>query len=84
MAKKIKKEQLEELQKISGFILDIQNEIAKNTINNHKLAHIYSQQEVKLNELKLNLQKEYGKITVDIKTGGIVKLKEDEQTDKKD
>ena len=84
MEKKIKKEQLEELQKISSFISEIQNEIAKNTINNHKLAHVYSQQEVKLNELKLNLQEEYGKITVDVQTGDIEKLKEDEQTNKKD
>ena len=84
MEKKIKKEQLEELQKISGFISEIQNEIAKNTINNHKLAHVYSQQEVKLNELKLELQEKYGKVTIDINTGEIAKVDEDEQTDKKD
>ena len=31
--KKINKKQLEELQKISSFITDLQTEIAKNTIN---------------------------------------------------
>jgi len=84
MKKKVKKEQLEQLQKISSFISEIQNEIAKNTINNHKLAHAYSQQEIKLNELKLELQEQYGKITVDVNTGEIQKLEEDEQTNKKD
>ena len=84
MKKKIKKEQLEKLQKISSFISEIQNEIAKNTINNYKLAHAYSQQEIKLNELKLELQEQYGKITVDVKSGEIQKLEEDEQADKKD
>ena len=49
--KKINKKQLEELQKISSFITDLQTEIAKNTINNHKLAHAYSQQEIKLKYL---------------------------------
>ena len=82
--KKINKKQLEELQKISSFITDLQTEIARNTINNHKLAHAYSQQEIKLNELKLELQEQYGKITVDVNSGEIQKLEEDEQTDKKD
>ena len=80
--KKINKKQLEELQKISSFITDLQTEIAKNTINNHKLAHAYSQQEIKLNELKKELQEKYGNITVDVKTGEIAKQQDNEQANK--
>tara|TARA_Y100001937_G_scaffold127413_1_gene199614 strand:+ start:2874 stop:3125 length:252 start_codon:yes stop_codon:yes gene_type:complete len=80
---KINKKQLEELQKISSFITDLQTEIARNTINNHKLAHAYSQQEVKLNELKKELQEKYGNITVDVKTGEIEKQQNNEQANKK-
>tara|TARA_E500000331_G_scaffold155751_1_gene151247 strand:+ start:32 stop:283 length:252 start_codon:yes stop_codon:yes gene_type:complete len=81
---KIKKEQLEELQKINNLITEISNEISRNTITNHKLSHLHLQQEIRLNELKLELQEEHGKISIDLKTGEIEKLEEDEQADKKD
>jgi len=81
---KIKKEQLEELQKINNIITEISNEISKNTITNYKLSHLHLQQEIRLNELKLELKEEHGKISIDLKTGKIEKLEEDEQTDKKD
>jgi len=64
---KIKKEQLEELQKINNLITEISNEISKNTITNHKLSHLHLQQEIRLNELKLELQEEHGKISIDLK-----------------
>ena len=81
---KISKKQHEELKKLSKVISELQNQIGLNSINHHKLLHVFSQQEVKLNELKLELQEKYGKVTIDINTGEIAKVDEDEQTDKKD
>jgi len=75
---KIKKEQLEELQKINNIIVEISNQIAKNTIANHKLSHLHLEQEIKLNELKADLLEEHGKVSIDLKTGKIEKVKEDE------
>ena len=44
----------------------------------------FSQQEIRLTEFKKEIHEEYGKCNIDIDTGKIEKVDEDEQTDKKD
>ena len=81
---KISKKQHEELKKLSKVISELQNQIGLNSINHHKLLHVFSQQEIKLTEFKKEIHEEYGKCNIDIDTGKIEKVDEDEQTNKKD
>jgi len=81
---KISKKQHEELKKLSAVILELQNQIGLNSVNHHKLLHAYSQQEIRLNDFKKEVKEEYGECSIDIETGKIEKVEDDEQTDKKD
>ena len=80
---KLKKKELETLQAIIEKISIKQNEIGLNTINGHKLTHVFSQLEIELNTMKSGLEDIYGKCNINIETGKIDKIKSNE-TDKKD
>jgi|TARA_R100001460_G_scaffold109_6_gene447 peptidoglycan hydrolase CwlO-like protein len=80
MAKKIKKAQLEELQGLVNQLQNVQSQIGGLEAQKHELLHIIANGKTKLDGLQSDLQKEYGDVSVDIKTGEIRK----NESDKKD
>lgn len=65
----IKEEQLKELQKAIETVNAYQLELGKVEIQKHGLLHAFNEENGKLNKIKEELEGEYGKITIDIKTG---------------
>lgn len=65
----IKEEQLKELTKAIETINAYQLELGKVEIQKHGLLHAFNEENGKLNKIKEDLEGEYGKITIDIKTG---------------
>ena len=80
---KLKKKELDNLKALVDKISTKQNEIGLNTINGHKLAHEFSQLELKLNNMKSSLQEIYGKCNINIETGELEKI-ESNETNKED
>jgi len=73
----IKEEQLKELQKAIETVNAYQLELGKVEIQKHGLLHAFNEENGKLNKIKEALESEYGKITVDIKTGEYEIIAED-------
>lgn len=65
----IKEEQLKELTKAIETVNAYQLELGKVEIQKHGLLHAFNEENGKLNKIKEELEGEYGKITIDIKTG---------------
>lgn len=65
----IKEEQLKELTKAIETVNAYQLELGKVEIQKHGLLHAFNEENGKLNKIKEDLEGEYGKITIDIKSG---------------
>lgn len=65
----IKEEQLKELNKAVEIVNAYQLELGKVEIQKHGLLHAFNEENGKLNKIKEALEEEYGKITIDRKTG---------------
>jgi uncharacterized protein YhaN len=65
----IKEEQLKELTKAIETVNAYQLELGKVEIQKHGLLHAFNEENGKLNKIKEDLEQEYGKITIDIKSG---------------
>lgn len=65
----IKEKQLKELTKAIETVNAYQLELGKVEIQKHGLLHAFNEENGKLNKIKEDLEQEYGKITIDIKTG---------------
>lgn len=65
----IKDEQLKQLNKSIETVNAYQLELGKIEIQKHGLLHTFKEENDKLNKIKETLSQEYGKITIDIKTG---------------
>ena len=79
MAKKIKKEQLEELQGLVNQLQNVQSQIGGLEAQKHELLHKIANGKTELDGLQSDLQKEYGDVSVDIKTGEIKKNESDKK-----
>ena len=82
--KKIKDEQLEELQGKLKMIVSIRLQVG--SLENQKFAYLNQmaviQQE--LNKMQADLQEEYGKVSINITDGTITDIPEEDEADKKD
>jgi len=84
-AKKIKDEQLEELQGKLKMIDGIRLQVG--TLENQKFAYLSQMAAVQqeLNQMQNDLQEEYGKVSINITDGTITEIpEEDGEADKKD
>lgn len=73
----IKEEQLKELTKAIETVNAYQLELGKVEIQKHGLLHAFNEENGKLNKIKEDLEGEYGKITIDIKSGEYEIIAED-------
>ena len=82
--KKIKDEQLEELQGKLKMIDNIRMQVG--TLENQKFAYLSQMASVQqeLNSMQNDLQDEYGKVSINITDGTITELPEEDEADKKD
>ena len=82
--KKIKDEQLEELQGKLKMIDGIRMQVG--TLENQKFAYLSQMAAVQqeLNQMQNDLQDEYGKVSINITDGTITEIPEEDEADKKD
>jgi len=82
--KKIKDEQLEELQGKLKMIDGIRLQVG--TLENQKFAYLNQMAAVQqeLNQMQNDLQDEYGKVSINITDGTITEIPEEDEADKKD
>ena len=82
--KKIKDEQLEELQGKLKMIDNIRMQVG--TLENQKFAYLSQMAAVQqeLNKMQNDLQEEYGKVSINITDGTITEIPEEDEADKKD
>lgn len=76
--KKIKDEQLKELQDLVGKINQGQIQIGQLETQKHILLHQLSEIQQELQKFQESLEKEYGKISINIQDGSYEAIKEDE------
>ena len=83
MAKKIKKQELEELQGVIGKLNQIKLSIGDVEVQKHQLLHqaaIIEYEELK--KIQDDLENTYGKVSINVTDGSIEKIKEDEPSKK--
>ena len=80
---KITKEQLEKVVKHQEELTSILNNIGALETQKHALLHRVADVNKDLEDHKQELEKEYGKISIDLKTGEYTEIKEEEETDLK-
>tara|TARA_A100001391_G_scaffold183264_1_gene150316 strand:- start:785 stop:1048 length:264 start_codon:yes stop_codon:yes gene_type:complete len=82
--KKIKDEQLEELQGKLKMIDGIRLQVG--TLENQKFAYLNQMAAVQqeLNQMQNDLQDEYGKVSINVTDGTITEIPEEDEADKKD
>jgi hypothetical protein len=76
--KKIKDEQLKELQDLVGKINQGQIQIGQLETQKHTLLHQLSEIQQELQKFQETLEKEYGKVSINIQDGSYEAIKEDE------
>ena len=76
---KITEEQLEKVVKTNKELEDTVLEIGILESKKHGLLHKVAEVNKVLEEQKVELEKEYGKISVDLKTGEYTEIKEEEE-----
>ena len=82
---KIKEEELKELQGRVNIINQMQLQIGQLETRKHNMLHDLATSQTVLREIQDKLEKEYGKVNINIVDGTYEPIKEDEQqADKKD
>lgn len=74
---KITEEQLKQLQELVGTINNAQAQLGGIEMQKHQLLHQVTEVQAKLNEAQAELEKEYGKVSINLQDGTITK--EDEE-----
>lgn len=75
---KITEEQLKQLQELVGTINNAQAQLGGIEMQKHQLLHQVTEVQAKLNEVQAELEKEYGKVSINLQDGTITK--EDEES----
>lgn len=75
---KITEEQLKQLQELIGTINNAQSQLGSIEVQKHQLLHQVTEVRAKLNEVQEELEKEYGKVSINLEDGTITK--EDEKS----
>jgi hypothetical protein len=79
MAKKIKKQELQDLQALVGEINQIKLQLGDIEVQKHALLHkVASIEATDLKQMQDKLEEVYGKVNVNISDGSITEIKEDE------
>ncbi len=78
---KITEEQLETIVKHQDDLANLLNNIGLLETQKHALLHSVAEVNKDLEECKKELEEEYGKISVDLKTGEYTEIKEEEKTE---
>jgi predicted component of type VI protein secretion system len=79
--KKISEEQLNELQSLVGSIQNLQSQIGGIEAQKHVALHQLLANQEKLQEVQVELEKEYGKININIQDGTYEEIVEEAQTE---
>lgn len=74
---KIKKEQLTEIVELQGKLNEIISHIGVLETQKHSFLHDVGEVNKKIEEFKAKLEKEYGAISVDLKTGEYTEVEKD-------
>lgn len=77
MSQKITEEQLKDLQEKVGQINNAQSQLGGLEVQKHQLLHQVGQVQGELQELQAELEKEYGKISINIQDGTYEEIKEE-------
>ena len=78
---KITKKELKDLQEQEQKKAAIRNDLGVLEVQKHSLLHIYAEVETNQMELKKQLEKNYGKINVDLKDGSYKIIEDEEKSD---
>ena len=76
---KITKEQLEKLQESQKKYAAIKHDLGQLEVQKHGLLHLWAGIQEEDNKFKQELEKEYGKININLEDGSYVEIKEDKQ-----
>jgi uncharacterized protein YecA (UPF0149 family) len=74
---KITEEQLKQLQELVGIINNAQTQLGGLEVQKHQMLHQLSEVQAKMQEFQTELEKEYGKISINIQDGTISKEEEE-------
>jgi hypothetical protein len=74
---KITEEQLKQLQELVGTINNAQSQLGGIEMQKHQLLHQVSEVQGKMQEFQAELEKEYGKVSINIQDGTITQEEED-------
>jgi hypothetical protein len=81
---KIKDEQLEKLQGLVNNLNQIQSQLGSIELQKHGLLHQSSELQSGLKEFQDELEKEYGRVSINIQDGTYEEITEEDESDKKD
>ena len=81
---KIKDEQLEKLQELVNNLNQIQSQLGSIELQKHGLLHQSGELQNGLKEFQEELEKEYGKVSINIQDGTYEEITEENESDKKD
>ena len=81
---KIKDEQLEKLQGLVNNLNQIQSQLGSIELQKHGLLHQSGELQNGLKEFQDELEKEYGKVSINIQDGTYEEITEENESDKKD
>ena len=79
---KITKEQLEKLQESQKKYAAIKHDLGQLEVQKHGLLHLWASVQEEDNKFKQELEKEYGKININLEDGSYEEIKEEEESDK--
>ena len=81
---KIKDEQLEKLQGLVNNLNQIQSQLGSIELQKHGLLHQSGELQNGLKEFQDELEKEYGKVSINIQDGTYEEITEENESDKED
>tara|TARA_R100001079_G_scaffold38209_1_gene19273 strand:+ start:384 stop:647 length:264 start_codon:yes stop_codon:yes gene_type:complete len=77
---KITEEQLKKLQELVGKLNNASSQLGNIEMQKHQLLHASQTYQADLNGLQNDLEKEYGKVSINIQDGTYVAIPEEEET----
>jgi hypothetical protein len=76
---KIKEEQLKKIQDQQGKVSKILNEVGYLEANKHGLLHELAEVNKDVEELKVELEKEYGQVNINLEDGSYTEIEKEEE-----
>ena len=77
---KIKKEELESLQESQKKFAAIKHDLGQLEVQKHGLLHLWASIQEEENKFKQELEKEYGKININLEDGSYEEIKEENKS----